>query len=107
MGGIGALLYKPIGITFTNDSEVLAQFYDIFWIVLLMQPICAVAFVFDGIFKGLGNMKDLRNVLLLATLFVFLPVIFILDFYGLKLHGVFTALYLMDDCKGHSTHNKI
>ena len=100
MGGIGALLYKPIGITFTNDSEVLAQFYDIFWIVLLMQPICAVAFVFDGIFKGLGNMKDLRNVLLLATLFVFLPVIFILDFYGWKLHGVFTAYTLWMIARG-------
>ena len=91
MGGIGALLYKPIGITFTNDPEVLIQFYDIFWIVLLMQPICAVAFVFDGIFKGLGNMKDLRDVLVLATVVVFLPVLFILDYYGWKLHGVFTA----------------
>ena len=91
MGGIGALLYKPIGITFTNDPKVLVQFYDIFWIVLLMQPICAVAFVFDGIFKGLGNMKDLRDVLVLATVVVFLPVLFILDYYGWKLHGVFTA----------------
>ena len=91
IGGIGALLYKPIGITFTNDPEVLIQFYDIFWIVLLMQPICAVAFVFDGIFKGLGNMKDLRDVLVLATVVVFLPVLFILDYYGWKLHGVFTA----------------
>ena len=94
MGGIGALLYRPIGYTFTNDPEVLTQFYDIFWIVLLMQPICALAFVFDGIFKGLGKMKDLRNVLLLATLFVFLPVIFILDYYGWKLYGVFTAYTL-------------
>ncbi len=91
MGGIGAVLYKPIGNTFTNDPEVLTQFYDIFWIVLFMQPICAVAFVFDGIFKGIGNMKALRDVLLLATLFVFLPVIFILDYYGWKLHSVFTA----------------
>jgi putative MATE family efflux protein len=91
MCGIGAVLYKPIGNTFTNDPEVLTQFYDIFWIVLFMQPICAVAFVFDGIFKGIGNMKALRDVLLLTTLFVFLPVIFILDYYGWKLHGVFTA----------------
>ena len=100
MGGIGALLYKPIGVTFTNDADVLAQFYNIFWIVLLMQPICAVAFVFDGIFKGLGNMKDLRNVLLLTTLFVFLPVIFILDSYGWKLYGVFTAYTLWMIARG-------
>jgi multidrug resistance protein, MATE family len=100
MGGIGALLYKPIGITFTNDPEVLIQFYDIFWIVLLMQPICAVAFVFDGIFKGLGNMKDLRDVLVLATVVVFLPVLFILDYYGWKLHGVFTAYTLWMIARG-------
>lgn len=100
MGSIGALLYKPIGYTFTNDPEVLVQFYDIFWIVLLMQPFCAVAFVFDGIFKGLGNMKDLRDVLLLATLFVFLPVIFILDYYGWKLHGIFTAYTLWMIARG-------
>ena len=100
MGGIGALLYKPIRITFTNDPEVLIQFYDIFWIVLLMQPICAVAFVFDGIFKGLGNMKDLRDVLVLATVVVFLPVLFILDYYGWKLHGVFTAYTLWMIARG-------
>ena len=100
MGGIGALLYKPIGYTFTNDPKILVQFYDIFWIVLLMQPICALAFVFDGIFKGLGKMKDLRNVLLLATLFVFLPVIFILDYYGWKLYGVFTAYTLWMIARG-------
>ena len=100
MGGIGALLYRPIGYTFTNDPEVLTQFYDIFWIVLLMQPICALAFVFDGIFKGLGKMKDLRDVLLLATLLVFLPSIFIFDYYGWKLHGIFTAYTLWMIARG-------
>jgi len=100
MGGIGALLYRPIGYIFTNDPEVLTQFYDIFWIVLLMQPVCALAFVFDGIFKGLGKMKDLRDVLLLATLLVFLPSIFIFDYYGWKLHGVFTAYTLWMIARG-------
>ena len=100
MGSIGALLYKPIGATFTNDPIVLETFYDVFWIVLLMQPFCALAFVFDGIFKGLGKMKDLRNVLLLTTLFVFLPVLFITDYYGWKLHGVFTAFTLWMTARG-------
>ena len=100
MGLIGALFYKSIGIAFTNDPEVLEQFNDIFWMVLLMQPICALAFVFDGIFKGLGKMKDLRNVLILTTLFVFLPVLFITDYYGWKLHGVFTAFTLWMIARG-------
>ena len=100
MGLIGALFYKPIGLAFTKDPEVIAQFYDIFWIVLLMQPFCALAFVFDGIFKGLGKMKDLKDVLLLSTLFVFLPVLFITDHYGWKLHGVFTAYTLWMIARG-------
>ena len=100
MGLIGGLLYRPIGIVFTNDLAVQAQFYDIFWIVLLMQPFCALAFVFDGIFKGLGKMKDLRDVLLLSTLIVFLPLLFILDYYGWKLHGVFTAFFLWMVARG-------
>ena len=100
MGVIGGLLYTPIGHAFTNDIDVLLQFYDIFWIVLVMQPFCALAFVFDGIFKGLGKMKDLRNILILATLFVFLPVLFILDFYEWKLHGVFIAFTLWMIARG-------
>ena len=100
MGSIGALLYKPIGVAFTNDPLVLEIFYEVFWVVLLMQPICALAFVFDGVFKGLGKMKDLRNVLLLSTLFVFLPVILTTDYYGWKLHGVFTAFTLWMIARG-------
>jgi len=100
MGLIGGLLYRPIGMVFTNDLAVQTQFYDIFWIVLLMQPFCALAFVFDGIFKGLGKMKDLRDVLLLATLFVFLPLLFIFDYYDWKLHGVFTTFFLWMVARG-------
>ena len=100
MGAVGALFYISIGVVFTTDPEVLTEFYNIFWIVLLMQPFCALAFVFDGIFKGLGKMKDLRNVLILATLFVFLPVLFIMDYYGWKLHGVFTAFTLWMIARG-------
>ena len=100
MGAVGALFYISIGVVFTTDPEVLTEFYNIFWIVLIMQPFCALAFVFDGIFKGLGKMKDLRNVLILATLFVFLPVLFIMDYYGWKLHGVFTAFTLWMIARG-------
>ena len=100
MGSIGMLLYNPIGGAFTNDPLVLKVFYEVFWIVLLMQPICALAFVFDGVFKGLGKMKDLRNVLILSTVFVFIPVLFITDYYGWKLYGVFSAFTLWMIARG-------
>lgn len=88
----GTIIYKPIGLLFTKETEVLNQFYSVFWIVLIMQPICAIAFIFDGVFKGLGKMKLLRNVLLLSTFLVFLPILYALDYFNFKLNGIFIAL---------------
>lgn len=88
---VGAILYYPLGTIFSNDPEVLNQFYSIFWIVLAMQPFCALAFIFDGMFKGLGMMKYLRNLLLISTFLVFVPLLFWLDSLDLKLYAVFIA----------------
>lgn len=89
---IGFVFYYPIGTIFTNDTAVLNTFYDIFFIILLMQPLCAIAFIFDGIFKGLGKMKYLRNILLFSTGLVFVPVLFWLDYLDYKLYAIFIAL---------------
>lgn len=89
---IGSLLYYPIGNLFTNDPEVLDQFYTVFWIVLAMQPFCALAFIFDGVFKGLGKMKYLRNVLLFSTFIIFVPLLFWLDSLDYKLYAIFIAI---------------
>jgi MATE family multidrug resistance protein len=88
---VGWILYEPLGLLFSKDPEVLERFKEIFFIVILVQPINALAFVFDGIFKGMGKMKYLRNVLLSATFFGFIPVIFLGDYLGLKLYGVWIA----------------
>ncbi|WP_299333123.1 MATE family efflux transporter [uncultured Psychroserpens sp.] len=88
----GLATYNFIGSIFTNDSLVLKEFYNIFWIVLAMQPFCALAFIFDGMFKGMGKMKFLRNLLILSTGLVFIPILFLLDHYNLKLYAVFIAL---------------
>ncbi|WP_411894050.1 MATE family efflux transporter [Winogradskyella sp. A2] len=97
---IGALLYNPIGSIFTDDQKVLKEFYNVFWIVLAMQPLCALAFIFDGVFKGLGKMQYLRNVLLFSTLLVFIPVILITDNLDYKLYGIFTAFTLWIIARG-------
>jgi len=92
LGLVGAILYYPIGRLFTKDPEVLKAFYNVFWIVLVMQPLCTLAFIFDGIFKGLGKMKYLRNVLLFSTFLVFIPILFWLDNLDYKLHAIFIAI---------------
>ncbi len=88
---VSLILYKPIGQIFSNDSAVLNTFYSIFWFVLIMQPINGVAFIFDGIFKGMGFMKFLRNMLLIATFIGFIPCLLIGDYFGWKLYAVWIA----------------
>ncbi|HSQ45767.1 MAG TPA: MATE family efflux transporter [Lutibacter sp.] len=88
---ICAVFYFPIGRLFSKDPLVLESFYGIFWLVLIMQPINAIAFVFDGIFKGLGEAATLRNLLLTATFLGFVPVLLIGDYFNLKLYAVWLA----------------
>jgi MATE family multidrug resistance protein len=90
---ICALLYTTLGKRFTDDPEVLEIIANTFWIVLLMQPINAVAFVYDGIFKGWGEASYLRNWLWLLTALVFLPVLFLLDYLGGGLYAVWFAFF--------------
>ena len=96
----GFIFYDFIGFIFTKDQLVLQEFSKVFWIVLVMQPLCALAFIFDGMFKGMGKMKYLRNLLLLSTGLVFIPILFLLDHYNLKLYGVFIALTLWIIARG-------
>lgn len=89
---MGILLYQPLGALFSNDVEVLRTFYSIFFIVILALPINTVAFVFDGLFKGLGEMKYLRNVLLAATFLGFIPALYLGKLFNLGLHGIWIAI---------------
>ena len=100
MAGLGGLFYKSVGAMFTSDPNVLADFYEVFWIVLAMQPLCAITFVFDGIFKGLGKMKALRNILFAATFLVFIPALLLGHYLELKLHGILWAFTLWIVARG-------
>ncbi|WP_243473481.1 MATE family efflux transporter [Winogradskyella sp. MH6] len=100
IGLIGAVFYYPIGSIFSDDKAVLEAFNNVFWMILAMQPLCALAFIFDGVFKGLGKMQYLRNVLLFSTLLVFIPVVLVTDALDYKLHGIFIAFTLWIIARG-------
>ncbi|WP_186992306.1 MATE family efflux transporter [Constantimarinum furrinae] len=91
---IGAFLYQPVGALFNKDPEVLSIFYGMYFLVLLCLPFNALAFTLDSIFKGLGEMSYLRNVLLSATLFGFIPVLFFSKYMGWGLKGIWIALII-------------
>jgi len=88
----GFLFYKPIGRIFSNEREVLETFYSVFFVLILGFPINTMAFVFDGLFKGLGEMKYLRNVLLIATFLGFVPTLFLTKYANWGLYGIWIAL---------------
>lgn len=85
------IFYFPLGRLYSNNELVREQFYNTFWIALAMQPICAVAFIYDGIYKGMGKMKTLRNLLLITTFLGFIPVLLIANYFGLMLYGIWLA----------------
>jgi MATE family multidrug resistance protein len=101
--GLAALYglgYAWIGGMFTRDAQVLDLFNAVFWMVVLTQPINAVAFAFDGIFKGIGDGAGLRNALLFSTLLIFVPVIMVGHYEGWKLFAIWTAFLLWMVARG-------
>ncbi|MCA1752579.1 MAG: MATE family efflux transporter [Flavobacteriales bacterium] len=91
MGVVYAILSPMMGEFFTNEAAVIDAFDSIFWLVIIAQPINAVAFAYDGIFKGLGEMKYLRNLLAVATILGFLPVAVWFHYTRPGLTGIWVA----------------
>lgn len=87
----GFIFYRPIGHLFSNETIVLQTFYGIFYIVILGLPMNTLAFVFDGLFKGLGEMKYLRNVLLAATFLGFVPTLYLGKYLGWGFYAIWIA----------------
>lgn len=88
---LGLIFYKPLGTLFNKDPEVLAVFYGMFFMVLISQPLNALAFTLDSIFKGIGEMAYLRNVLLGATIFGFIPALYFAKYMDWGLVGIWGA----------------
>ena len=96
----GGIMYSNIGLLFTKERAVLNQFYKVFWVILAMQPLCAITFIFDGTFKGMGEMKYLRNVLIFATCIGFIPTLFLFDYLDFKLYAIWIAFTVWMFCRG-------
>lgn len=89
--GFSFLFYESLGRIFSNEVIVLETFYGVFFIVILGLPINSIAFVFDGLFKGLGEMRYLRNVLLTATFLGFVPALYLGKYMHWGLYGIWVA----------------
>jgi len=87
------VLYPFLIHFFTKDPEVISQFQQVFWLVIITQPVNALAFAFDGIYKGLGYTKLLRNLLAVATVLVFIPIAVSFHYLNPSLTGIWVAFF--------------
>ncbi|MFS4468953.1 MATE family efflux transporter [Maribacter sp. 2210JD10-5] len=87
----GFIFYYPLGRLFSKEEIVLHTFYGMFYILILGIPMNVTAFVLDGLFKGLGEMRYLRNTLLVATFLGFVPTLFLGKFMNWGLIGIWLA----------------
>jgi putative MATE family efflux protein len=85
------VFYNQIANKFIAVQAVQGIFKQFFWLIILLQPINAIAFVLDGVFKGLGKAQFLRNMLLLGTLFGFIPVLYFTAYLDLKMYSIWLA----------------
>jgi putative MATE family efflux protein len=98
----GFIFYRSIGHLFSNDNPVLLVFYSVFYIILFGLPINTIAFIYDGVFKGLGEMKYLRNTLLIATFLGFIPTLFVTKYFGLGITGIWISFTVWMIIRGGS-----
>jgi len=97
---VGALFYEEIGGLFSENPNTLKAFSEVFFILLICLPTNGVSFVLDGMFKGLGEMKFLRNVLLITSFGVFVPLIMLSKYLGLGLTGIWITFGLWMVARG-------
>lgn len=88
LGGTYFVFKDFIANIYFDEIENKTIFLSFFWIIIIAQPINSIAFTLDGIFKGLGEAKTLRNVLLIGTFIIFIPLVYVFDMIGLSLKGI-------------------
>ncbi len=81
------LTTKLITTLYFNESTA-PIFLTFFWVIIISQPINSIAYSLDGIFKGLGEAKTLRNILLAGTFLIFIPLIYLFDYFNFNLLGI-------------------
>ncbi|MFP2995446.1 MATE family efflux transporter [Spongiivirga sp. MCCC 1A20706] len=89
---MGFIAYDYLGRIFSDDVQVLNIFRGFFYLAILLLPVNAIAFVLDGLFKGMGETGYLRNTLLGATFFAFVPTLVITQKTNMGIHGIWIAI---------------
>ena len=70
---------------------------------LIISPLISVwSFLYDGVYVGATRAREMRNIMVISTLVVFLPAWFLLQGYGN--HGLWLAFTLFMASRGIGMH---
>lgn len=101
------LLYNVIGLWFNDSIAVNGHLKSFFWLIILAQPLNSIAFTMDGVYKGMGSAKLLRNTLLIATFALFIPVLITADYFELGIFSVWMAFITWMAFRGGSLYFRL
>jgi putative MATE family efflux protein len=79
---------------FTSDRQVIDQALLAWPWFVAMQPVAGLVFALDGVLLGAGDMRFLRNLIIVSGFGVFLPGVLLAVYLDLGLGGVWAALAL-------------
>lgn len=88
-----AVGFKPLMAAMTSNKELMDLALEYKWWIILLPVLSGGAFIWDGIYIGLTASKAMRNTMIVASLFVFLPSYY-LSYNSLGNHGLWFALSL-------------
>lgn len=91
LGAILLFVYPFINIL-SEDVNVVRVLRSTYFIMIASFPISALAFTFDGIYIGIGKVQFLRNLLIISSLAIFIPSLYIADHFEMATIGAWLSL---------------
>lgn len=88
------LFRSPIASVMTIDLDIQKMLVHYLPLVLVIQGVNALAFGFDGLYKGMGKAKLLRNLLMVSSFVFFLPLLYLLNYWNTSLTHIFIAFWV-------------
>lgn len=68
---------KPLMWIMTDNSELILLAAEYKWWIILLPLTSGAAFIWDGVYIGVTASKAMRNTMIIASLFIFLPAYFL------------------------------
>jgi MATE family multidrug resistance protein len=103
LGAAFALVYGVVGKdllrVFTDQTAIIQAAVPFVWWMVAISLAGSVAYMWDGVYIGATTTPPMRNMMLISTLGVFLPVYY-LTLSSLGNHGLWLALLLFMVARG-------